>query len=157
MASNTMPDGNAPSPITATAWRSVRPLQIVTDVQPQQRRDAGAGVPRHEQVVGALGRIGITHQAAFGANRAELVIAAGDQLVRIDLMPGVPDQPIVAEVEHAVQGQAQFDDAQVRGEVGRPRAQQVAQHVADFGRQLLQLRRATCVRSASGDSIFDSS
>ena len=44
-------------------------------------------------------------------------IAARDQLVRIDLMAGVPDQPVVAKVERQMQGQAQLDDAQIRGEV----------------------------------------
>ena len=118
-----------------------RSAQGVAHVQPQQRGDARPGMSRHEQIVRALRRIGVTHEAPFGADRAELVIPPGHQLVRIDLMPRVPDQPIVAEIEHAVQGQAQFHHAEIRGEVGRPGAQQVAQHVADFVGQLLQLRQ----------------
>ena len=47
------------------------------------------------------------------------VVAAGDELVRVDLVAGVPDEPVLAEVEGQVQGQAQLDDAEVAGEVGR--------------------------------------
>ncbi len=119
MASKTMPEGNAPSPITATTCRSSWPQQVVAALQAQHGRDAAAGVAGHEQVVVAFVRVGVAHQAPLGAHRAELVVAAGDQLVRIDLVAGVPDQPVAAEVERGVQRQAKLDHAQVRGEVGR--------------------------------------
>ena len=73
-ASKTMPEGNAPSPITATEWRSSWPgMQIVAALQSQGRRDAAAGMAGHEQVVVAFVRIGVAHQAPLGADRAELV------------------------------------------------------------------------------------
>ena len=68
-------------------------------------------------------------------------IAAGDQLVRIDLMAGVPDQPVVAEVERLVQRQAELDDAQVRGEVGAAGRDEVAEHLAHLGGEPLELRQ----------------
>ena len=34
-ASNTMPDGNAPSPITATAWLSLRPIRSSPAFSPE--------------------------------------------------------------------------------------------------------------------------
>ena len=85
----------------------------------------------------------------------KFVVAAGDQLVRIDLVAGVPNQPVAAEIEHGVQGQAQLDDAQIRGEVRRAAADQVAQHLAHLAGQLLQLRSAEPCRSR-GDSILES-
>ena len=62
----------------------------------------------------------------------ELVVAAGDELVRIDLVAGVPDQPVAAEIEGGVQGQRQLDDAQVGGEMGRARGRQAADGLAHF-------------------------
>ena len=69
--------------------------QLVAAGQAERGRNARAGVARHEQVVFALLRVGVAHQAALGADRVELRIAAGDQLVRIDLVARVPDQPVV--------------------------------------------------------------
>ena len=96
----------------------------------------------HEQVVGAFVRIGIAHQPALGADGLELRVAARDQLVRIDLMAGVPDQAVLAEIEGQVQGQAQFDDAEVAGEMGRPNAQHAHQFVAHLLGELRQFRVA---------------
>src|SRR5262249_18850301 len=51
------------------------------------------------------------------------VVAAGDELVRVNLVAGVPDEAVAGEVKRQVQGQAQLDDAQVAGEVGRADAE----------------------------------
>ena len=110
--------------------------QLVAAVQSEHGRDAAAGMAGHEQVVGAFVRIGIAHQAAVGADRGKLAVAAGDQLVRIDLMAGVPDQPVAAEVERRVQGQAELDDAQVRSKMGRAIGDDFAQRLAHFGRPI---------------------
>ena len=68
-----MPEGNAPSPITATLRRSSSGReQIVAARQPERGRHAAAGVAGHEQVVVAFVRVGVAHQAALGADRAEL-------------------------------------------------------------------------------------
>ena len=70
-------------------------------------------------------------------------------------MPRVPDQPIAREIEDAVQCQAQFDDAQIRSEMGRPRAQQIAQHLANLFRQLIQFGDRHVVQLLA-DSICES-
>ena len=54
-------------------------------------------------------------------------------------MAGVPDQAVAAEVEGQVQGEAQLDDAEVAGEVGRADAQDAHQLVAHFLGQLGEL------------------
>jgi len=54
-------------------------------------------------------------------------------------MARVPDQAVLAEVKDAVQRQAQFNHAQVGGEMGASLCHQVAQHVTDFRRQFGQL------------------
>ena len=115
------------------------PSELVADFQAQRAGDATAGVAGHEQVVVAFVRIGIAHQAALGADRLELRITTGDELMRINLVAGVPDQAVLAEIEGQVQGEAQFDDAEIAGEVGRPNAQHTDQLVAHFLSQLYQL------------------
>ena len=85
---------------------------------------------RHEQVVVALGRVRVAHQTAASADGAELAIAAGDEFVRIDLVAGVPNEPVGAEVERRVQREAQFDDAEVRRKVRRAVGHDVAQGFA---------------------------
>ena len=62
--------------------------------KPKRGRHAAAGVAGHEQVVRAFLRVRVTHQAALGANRVKLPVPPGDQLVRINLVAGVPNQPI---------------------------------------------------------------
>ena len=82
MASKTMPEGKAPSPMTATTWRSSSGRSSSSPhLSPRRRGHAAAGVAGHEQVVVAFGRVGIAHQAALGPHRVELVVAAGDHLV----------------------------------------------------------------------------
>ncbi len=68
----------------------------------------------------------------------ELLGASGDQLVGIDLVAGVPDQAVLAEVERHVQRQAKLDDAEVAGEVGRAAADDADQLVAHLARELLE-------------------
>ena len=113
--------------------------QIVADLEAEHGRDRRAGVAGHEQVEVGLVRIRVAHQPAARADRVELRIAAGDQLVRIDLVAGVPDQPIALEVEGEVQRQAKLDDAEVGGEVGRPDAEHANEFVAHLLGKLLEL------------------
>ena len=56
-------------------------------------------------------------------------------------MAGVPDQPVVVEIERLMQREAQLDDAQVRREVGAAATHEVAEHLAHLGGQPLELRQ----------------
>ena len=100
-------------------------------------------MPGHEQVEGAFGRVGVAHQTPFGPDRVQHGGAAGDQLVGIDLMAGVPDQAVLGEVEGQVQGQAELDHAEVAGEVGRPPAHDAYQLGSHLVGELIELRRRT--------------
>ena len=61
--------------------------------------DRGRGMRGAERIVVAFGALGETGQAAAGAQRADAVAAAGQDLVRIGLMADVPDQPVARRVE----------------------------------------------------------
>ena len=54
-------------------------------------------------------------------------------------MSGVPDQPIFSKVEFAVQSEAEFNDAQVRGEMRRSGGQKIAEHITDLAGNLFEL------------------
>ena len=104
--------------------------QFVADLEAERRACRRAGVTGHEQVVFAFLGVGITHQPPFGSNRVQAVRAAGDELVRIDLMTGVPDEPILGKVERQMKRKTQLDDAEIAGEMRRPSADDADQLVA---------------------------
>ena len=56
-------------------------------------------------------------QAAFLANGADFVAAAGQNFMRVGLMADVPDQAIERRVIHVVQRHGQFHRAEARGKV----------------------------------------
>src|SRR2546429_2623721 len=70
-----------------------------------------------EAVVFALGAFGETRQAAALAQRPDAVAPAGQNLVRIGLMPDVPDQPVVRGVEYIAQCNGKLD------QIGRAHAE----------------------------------
>ena len=115
------------------------PQKVVAATQPQRRRYAAAGVARHQQVVDAFLGIGVAHQPALGTDRIETIVAAGHHFVRVDLVACVPDQAVAAEIEGGVQGERQFDNAQVRSKVRRARGHNSAKGLAYFGCQLHKL------------------
>jgi len=49
--------------------------------------------------------------------RANAVAPAGQNLVRIGLMPDVPDQFVGRRIEHGMQRHREFDHAQARAEM----------------------------------------
>ncbi len=105
---------------------------------------------RHEQVVVALGVVGITHQAAFGANSLNLRIAPRDEFVGINLMARVPNQTIVREIKRLMQCQTKFHHAQVRCEMGAAITHEVAKHLAHFVREPFQLWQAQPLQIGRG-------
>ena len=113
--------------------------EVVPGLQSEARAHAGPGVAGDEQVVLAFLRVRVAHQPAAGAERVELREPAGQQLVGVDLVAGVPDQAVFGEVERLVQGDRQFDHAEVRREVGGPVGDDAAQPLPDLGGEPLQL------------------
>ena len=99
----------------------------------EARRNRGRRVRRAEGVVVALGPLGEAVEPARLADRADLVAPAGDDLVRVGLVPNVPDQAVARGVEHVMEGNRQLDHA-------KPRTQMAAGHrhrVDGLGPQLL--------------------
>ncbi len=68
-------------------------------------------------------------------------------------MPGIPDEPVLGEVERQVEGQAELDHAEVAREVGGASADDADQLLAHLRRQPLEILSESEWRSA-GDSIL---
>ena len=69
-------------------------------------------------------RLGAPREAADPvelAERPEPLEAAGQELVRVGLMAGVPDDPVARRFEQPVERDRQLDDAERRAEVAAGR------------------------------------
>ena len=94
-----------------------------------------------DPVVLRLLRTGITRQTPTLPQRRKPVLTTGDDLVDVALVPGVEDDRIARGVEDAVDGQGQFDDAEVGTEMSTGLAHLLDQERPNLRRQLLQLIR----------------
>ena len=117
----------------------IRAALIARGAHAQRGGKGGAGVARAVAIVLAFGAQGETVQAAGGADGVKTVLAAGEQFVDVALMADVPDEFVVRRGEDVVEGDGQFDDAEVGAEVAAVFGQLGDQFVADFPGQLFQL------------------
>ena len=70
-----------------------------------------------ERIVVALGALGETGQPAAGAQGADAVAAAGEDLVRVGLVADVPNQAVARRIEYVVQCGGEFDHAEAGAEM----------------------------------------
>jgi hypothetical protein len=92
----------------------------------------------HDVVLGLLDRAE-RGEAAVLADRLELVATPGQDLVRVRLVPDVPQDLVARRVEQAVHGDGDLAGAQVGAEVPTDLPHGVDQQLADLLRDLLQL------------------
>ena len=101
--------------------------------------DRGRGVAgAHDVVLGLVDRAE-RREAAVLADRAELVAAAGEDLVRVGLVADVPEDLVARRVEQRVQRDGDLARAEVGAEVAADLAHRVDQQLAHLLRDLLQL------------------
>ncbi len=119
------------------------PLEPVAQVarlgQPLGDRQAGPGVSAIEHVVRRLGPSREPADAVELAQRAEALQPAGQQLVRVGLVAGVPHDPVARRLEQPVQRDRQLDDAERRAEVTAGVRHGLHDRVADLDGQLREL------------------
>ena len=92
-----------------------------------------------ERIVFALATLGEARQAAALAQGADAVASSCQDLVRIALMPDVPDQDVLGRLEHMVQRRSQFDHAQARSQMAAGDGHGVDRFGPHLLRQLFQL------------------
>jgi hypothetical protein len=97
------------------------------------RRDRRPGVPSPEGVVFAFSPLEEAREAILLTQRLQAILAPGEQLVRIALVPDVPHELVARRLERVVQRNRQLDDTQPRADVAagaRADVDQARAHVA---------------------------
>src|SRR4029079_15637805 len=113
--------------------------QVARRRQALADREAGPGVAAVEHVVLGLTPARKAADAPQLPERLEPPEAAGQELVRIGLVAGVPDDPVAGRLEQAMQRDRELDDAQRAAQVTARRRDRRDDRLADLGRQLLEL------------------
>ena len=67
---------------------------------------------RAKRVIGGFGALGETAQPVLHPQGADTVAAFGQDLVRIALVPDIPDYLVARRVEHRMQSHGKLDHAQ---------------------------------------------
>ena len=115
-ASKAMPADIAPSPMTAM-HAPVFPFQLCRHRHAERRGDRGRGMRGAEGVVARLGAAREARDAVDHAQARHRLAPSGEDLVRVGLVPDVPDDAVLGRVEHVVQRDGELDRAEVGGEV----------------------------------------
>src|SRR5687767_5023230 len=92
-----------------------------------------------KRVVFAFGPLEKSREAVLLAQCFHARIAAGEELVRISLVPDVPDQLVAWRVEHRVQRHRQFDYTQASADVTARPGAHVDQALAHFLRERAEI------------------
>src|SRR5262249_239459 len=90
---------------------------------------------------------------AEAVQRAEPVGATGDDLVRVALVAGVPDDLVARRLEHLVERERQLDGAEVRADVSAGDGVALDQEPPDLRGEIVELaeaRRADPIRGELG-------
>ena len=87
-------------------------LEVAAHGKAQRRGDRGRGMRSTERIVFALRTLGEAAQPAALAQGADTISTAGQDLVRIALVPDIPDQRVARRIEDVVQCRGQLDHTQ---------------------------------------------
>src|SRR6185437_12460451 len=94
-----------------------------------------------ETVVFAFRALGKPRKATALADCADAVAPPSQNLVRIRLVPDIPNQLVIGCVEDVVKGDGQFDDAQSGPEMSAGQCNRADRLIAQFVCNLLEVPR----------------
>ena len=109
---------------------------------------AGRGVRVLHHVVLGLGPARVAGDTAAMLELREAGLAAGQQLVHVRLVAGIEQDPVDRRVEDPVQGDGEFNDAQVRPDMAAIAGHHLDQQVTDLRGQLRQFLGAELLEVA---------
>ena len=95
-------------------------------------------MPRTEAVVLALVALQESGNAALLTQRAELLVAAGNQLVHVSLVAHVPNKFVVRSIKNVMQGERKLDNAQAGRQMSAVLSNLTNNRLADLLGKLLQ-------------------
>ncbi len=125
--------------MTTTVRALVLALLARRDGHAQRRGDAGRRMRSTKVVVLALATPREPGQAVELAQAPHALAAAGEDLVRIALMTHVPNQTVIRQVEHVVDGHREFDRPQIGRQMPARAGHRSQQELAQLIGQLLEL------------------
>ena len=122
-----MPPVRAPSPITATATPSGSTPASAATTRLASRMPRAAEMeveawPVSKASWGLSARLGKPEMPPDLRMLLELLAAPGEELVRVALVPDVPDHGVAGRIEDPVDGEGQLDHAEVGREMPAVRA-----------------------------------
>ena len=103
-------------------------------------RQRGRRVRVLDHVVLGLGLVRISGQAAALAEQVEAGLPTGDDLVDVRLMPGIEQDAVFRGIEHPMQGEREFDHAEIRTEVSAGARHLGHEEIADLRGQDSEFR-----------------
>ena len=115
------------------------PLHPVGHGKAECRADRSRGVRCTERIVFAFRTLGEARKAAALAQGADPVTATGQDLVRIALVPDVPDELVGRRIENIMDGRRKLDHAEARTKVSTGRADSIDHLRAQLVGELAQL------------------
>ena len=130
------------------------PVEFERLGQPVGVGQRAAGMTRLHPVVLALSARRIPRQPALLAQVVEVRAATRQHLVDVGLVAGVEDDGVVRRVEHPVQGQGQFDDAEVGTEMSAGRSDLVDQEFTNLECEVVQLRLRKVLQIGGSADLF---
>ena len=92
-----------------------------------------------DEIVLGLGAVRVAGHAAALAQADETVLPAGDELVHIGLVTGVPDEGVVGRREDAVQGDGELHNSEVRAQMTPGRRDARDEELADLRHEQTEL------------------
>ena len=132
------PDVSAPSPRTATTLKS-SPWRSRPAAMPSAAEIDVAAWPAPNASYSLSVRLRKPDRPFSWRSVSSPIVAAGEHLVRIALMPDVPDELVARRVERVVQRDRQLDDAEPGADVPAGARADVDQARADVVGELRQL------------------
>ena len=122
---------------------------------PEGRGKGGAGVTRTEGVVRAFRAVHETAQAAVIAKFVEVgAVAPREEFMYVGLMGDIEDEAILGGVKNAVQGDGEFNDAEVGAHVSAVAGGCANDALADFPGEMLALLQAQVLEVCGRMNLF---
>jgi len=106
--------------------------QVSRDGHAECGGDAGRCVARTENVVFGFAAHRKAGDTAAFTQRVELIAAPAQNLVNVRLMANVPNQLVGRKIEHAMQRDCKFDDAEIRRQMAAVARARYDEYVANL-------------------------
>ena len=115
--------------------RVVLPLQVPGLHQTESRRNGSGAVARIKAVAVAFLSLGEAAHAAVFSQRLKAVPPSGQKLVGIGLVPHIPDDLVLRQIQHQMERHGELHRAQIGTKVASGHTDLIHQKFPDFRRQ----------------------